>query len=40
MLGSNWTEDPEGKKLKDIGDTFERILDVSKVVADWNSDVA
>lgn len=40
VLGTNWSEDPEGKRCKDIGDTFERILDVSKVVADWHTDVA
>jgi hypothetical protein len=38
-LGTNWSEDSEGKKCKEIGDTFERILDISRVVQDWNSEV-
>lgn len=32
MLGTNWSEDPEGRKCKEIGDTFDKILDTNKVV--------
>lgn len=35
VLGSNWSEDPEGKKCKETGDTFDRILDVTKVTGDY-----
>ena len=38
-MGSNWWEDPEGRKCKEIGDTFEKILDVNRVVTEWNNDV-
>ena len=39
VLGSHWAEDPDGKRCKEIGETFEKILDVSKVVTDWNLDI-
>ena len=32
ILGPNWADDSEGKILKEIGDTFEKKLDVSKVI--------
>ncbi len=38
-MGNQWYEDPEGKKCKDIGDTFEKILDVTKILNDWNNDI-
>lgn len=39
VLGSQWAEDTDGRKCKEIGDTFEKILDVTKVLTDWNSDI-
>lgn len=39
VLGSHWAEDPDGKRCKEIGETFEKILDVTKVVSDWNLDI-
>ena len=39
ILGANWADDSEGKKCKEIGETFEKILDVTPILEDWKADV-
>ncbi|CAD8134930.1 unnamed protein product [Paramecium octaurelia] len=39
ILGPQWAEDTDGKKCKEMGETFERILDSGPALEEWKQEI-